>query len=199
MKRSQTLRTITIGLATVSAFALAGCQEEEQTNVMTFNSLESCGTAALDASNGISYDECRKAFYNAEAQHKESAPRYDAMALCEEQHGEDACVAEQRSDGSSVFMPLFMGYMLGKSLSTNDRDRNSSATVFASPIYRTAAGGYTNINGTTSFASNNGIKSSTGISAFTKAPSTITAAPMSRTTISSRGGFGGTRGVSVGG
>ncbi len=198
MKRSTSLRTITIGLATVSAFALAGCQEE-QANVMTFDNLESCGAAAMDLSNGISYEDCRKAFYSAEAQHKESAPRYDAMALCEEQHGEDACVAEQRSDGTSVFLPLFMGYMLGKSLSKDDRDRSSSAFVYASPIYRTAAGGYTNINGSTYFASNNGIKSSTGISAFSKAPSTVSAAPMSRTTISSRGGFGGSRGVSVGG
>lgn len=196
MKRTTKMRTITIGLATASAFALAGCQEE-QTNVMTFDSLESCGSAALDASSGISYDECRKAFYDAEAQHRESAPRYDAMALCEEQHGEDACVAEQRGDGTSVFLPLFMGYMLGKTLAKDDRDRSSSATVFASPIYRTAAGGYTNINGSSYFTSNNGVKTSAGISAFSKAPSTVTAAPMSRTTISSRGGFGGSRGVSV--
>lgn len=198
MKRSKTLRTITIGLATVSAFALAGCKEE-QTNVMTFDDLESCGTAALNVSNGISYEDCRKAYFDAEAQHKESAPRYDAMALCEEQHGKDACVVEQRSDGSSVFLPLFMGYMIGKSLNKDDRDRSSSAFVYASPLYRSATGGYTNINGSTYFASNNGIKTSTGISSFSRAPSTITAAPMSRTTISSRGGFGGSRGVSFGG
>lgn len=123
MKRNPTMKTLTIGLMAVSAFALSGCIEEDTASTSVFPSLDACLAEAQQQANtmmtspdGITLTEamCRESYASAEAVYKDAAPRYDSKALCEEQHGAAACQQEVRADGSSVFLPLLAGYMVGR-------------------------------------------------------------------------------------
>ena len=86
-------------------------------------------------------DECRQSFAEAEQLHVESAPRYDSLQVCEEQHGVGNCGSEdqQVSNGGSgsIFMPLLAGYLIGSMLGGAGMSRSQ-------PMYRTPQGGYTN-------------------------------------------------------
>ena len=82
----------------------------------------------------------------------------------------------------SVFMPLFMGYMLGSML-------GGGRGVFSQPMVRTAQGGFSTPAGNQTFASNRGT-GKVATSTFTKGPSTIGKAPMTSAQVAQRGGFG---------
>lgn len=183
MKRTSTMKVLTIGLLTVSAFALSACQEDDQAT--SFKNVDQCISAAMNVDAGFTADDCRKGFEAAVAENKVSAPRYDAMALCEEEHGAGACQVEQRSDGSSVFLPLMMGYMMG---SWNiDKDHKSYAYA---PVYPLKSGGYATASGGY-YTSSYGAKSYASPSALSaKAAPTYKSAPMTRVSIASKGGFG---------
>lgn len=181
-----TKRSTHVALVLMGAFALSGCKEE-QVDAQAFPDLQSC-KAAANTGGMFSSADCDTAFAEAQALHVEAAPRYDSLAVCEEQHGEGACGTEQaaQSGGSgSIFMPLMMGYLLGNMMS------NARGAAAAQPLYKTADGRFTNAAGTSTFSSNAG-KAKMSASQFTKPPSTIGQAPMTKTTAASRGGFGGT-------
>ena len=113
-KRSSHVALVLLGAA---AFGLAGCTEEK-VDAQAFPDLKSCQEAA-GLSSSFTAADCAAAFAEAEALHVEAAPRYDSLAVCEEQHGAGACGTEQQaqSGGSgSIFMPLMMGYLLGNML-----------------------------------------------------------------------------------
>ena len=90
MATTSTRHAITILGA--AAFALAGCREE-QVDAQAFPDLQSC-TEAATRGGMFSVEDCRASFAEAEALHVEAAPRYDSVAVCEEQHGEGACGTE---------------------------------------------------------------------------------------------------------
>lgn len=185
-------RSTHVALVLMGAFALSGCKEE-QVDAQAFPDLQSC-KAAASTGGMFSSADCDTAFAEAEALHVESAPRYDSLAVCEEQHGEGACGTEQaaQAGGSgSIFMPMMMGYLLGNMMS------NARGTAAAQPLYKTADGRFTNAAGTSTFSSNSG-KAKLSASQFTKPPSTIGQAPMTKTTAASRGGFGGSSTASGG-
>ncbi|SCY30717.1 DUF1190 domain-containing protein [Paracoccus tibetensis] len=184
-KRSRTVALTILGAA---AFTVAGCREE-QVEAQAFPDLASCQAAA--SSGGLfTPAECDQAFAEAEALHVEAAPRYDSLAVCEEQHGQGACgsEAEQAGGSGSIFMPLLAGYLIGNMLG-----RGMAGTAAAQPMYRNAAGGYTNAARTTSFGSNAG-RAQMGTQSFARPAATAGQAPMSRATAASRGGFGNTGG-----
>jgi uncharacterized protein YgiB involved in biofilm formation len=185
-------RSTHVALVLMGAFALSGCKEE-QVEAQAFPDLQSC-KAAASTGGMFSSADCDTAFAEAEALHVESAPRYDSLTVCEEQHGEGACGTEQaaQAGGSgSIFMPMMMGYLLGNMMS------NARGTAAAQPLYKTADGRFTNAAGTSTFSSNSG-KAKLSASQFTKPPSTIGQAPMTKTTAASRGGFGGSSTASGG-
>jgi uncharacterized protein YgiB involved in biofilm formation len=186
MKRNFAMKTLTIGLLTVSAFALAACQEDGE--AQSFQNVEQCISASKMVEAKFTEKDCRDGFAAATAENKLSAPRYDAMQLCEEEHGAGNCVGEQRSDGSSVFMPMMMGYMMGSWMnSDNDRDRYRHSYV---PMYPIKGGGYSTSTGY--YSSSFGNKSYASPSALSSKPAaTFKSAPMTRVSVASRGGFGG--------
>ncbi len=181
-------RHIAIAILGAAAFALAGCQED-QVDAAAYPDLQSCTKAAN--SNGLfSAQECEAAFSEAEALHVEAAPRYDSLAVCEEQHGEGACGSEAaaaQGGSGSIFMPLMAGYLIGNML------RGGAGMAASQPLYKTAKGGFSNATGASSFSSNSG-SAKLGTSQFTKPTSTVGKAPMTRSTAMSRGGFGQTGG-----
>lgn len=180
MKKSTSLRPLTIGLLGISAFALAGCKEE----VVEATVWQS--PAACAASGEATPAECEKGLAEAQAAHQETAPRYDAKAVCEEQHGVGNCVTDQSSGGGSIFMPILMGYMMGKLMSGG---LGGGAGAAAKPLYPTPGGQMATADGGTRFNAGNG-KTSVPAKSFAPAPTTVGKPPMSAAQVRSTGGFG---------
>ncbi len=181
IKRSKTVAITILG---ATAFALAGCQEE-QVDASAFPDLQSCTTQAQN-SGAFTAQDCDAAFAEAAALHVEAAPRYDSIAVCEEQHGQGNCGSEATATNggsNSIFMPLIAGYLIGNMLS----GRGGAAA--SQPLYKTANGKFSNAAGTSTFSNNAG-SAKLGASQFARPAATAGKAPMSRATAMSRGGFG---------
>lgn len=184
-------RTVALTLLGAASFAIAGCREEK-VEAQAFPDLASCQAAAGEGAL-FTPQECEAQFAEAEALHVEAAPRYDSLAVCEEQHGAGNCGSEeqQMSNGGgsgSIFMPLLAGYLMGSMLG-----RMGGGMAAAQPMYRNGTGGFTNAAGTSNFSSNSG-RANMGANQFTRPTATANRAPMSRATAGSRGGFGSSAG-----
>ncbi|MGH1466389.1 MAG: DUF1190 domain-containing protein [Cognatishimia sp.] len=180
-KRSKSVALCIVGAA---AFTLAGCQEE-QIDAQAFPDLQSC-KAGADVNQFLSADECDIAFAQAQQVHVESAPRYDSLQVCEDQHGAGACGNEEQAvqgGSSGIFMPLLTGYLIGNMLS------GRSGMSAAQPMYRKAGGGFTNAAGTSAYSSNAG-KAKLNSAQFAKPATTAGKPPMTKASVASRGGFG---------
>ena len=136
-KRARTARVVLLGTA---AFSLAACQPENQVEATVFPSVAECQAVADLPENDFTAEDCQAGFDEAQAVAAETAPRYESEALCEEQHGGE-CVVEQRSDGTSIFLPLLAGYMLGNML--------GGRGMAAQPLYRTQGGRFATPGGGT--------------------------------------------------
>ncbi|MCF8487407.1 MAG: DUF1190 domain-containing protein [Rhodobacteraceae bacterium] len=183
IKRS---RHVAITILGAAAFTLAGCQEE-QVDAAAFPDLKSCTTAAQNGGQ-FSAQDCDAAFAEAAALHVEAAPRYDSLAVCEEQHGEGACGTESAASpggSGSIFMPLMMGYLIGNMLG------GRGGASASQPLYKTPNGQYTNAARSSTFSSNSGAGKMSS-SQFARPAATVGQPPMSRATALSRGGFGST-------
>lgn len=180
-------RTVALAIMGSAAFGLAGCKDE-QTDARAFPDEASCLASVEQGNLFYTAEDCRTAFAQAAQDHLETAPRYDSLQVCEEQHGAGNCgsdPAQQAQGGGagSIFMPLMMGYILG-SLMGGGRGVNSQ------PLMRTGDGRFATPGGT-SLATNSGAgRMQTG--AFSKAPTTLGQPPMTRAQVAQRGGFGQT-------
>jgi uncharacterized protein YgiB involved in biofilm formation len=184
IKRS---RTVAITILGAAAFTLAGCQEEK-VDAAAFPNLQACTDTAQNGGL-FTVQDCDTAFAEAEALHVEAAPRYDSLAVCEEQHGKDACGTEDTAvQGGShgIFMPLMAGYLIGNMLG----GRNGAAA--SQPLYKTANGKFSNAAGTSTFSGNSG-STKLGTSQFAKPATTAGKPPMTQATAKARGGFGSGR------
>jgi uncharacterized protein YgiB involved in biofilm formation len=178
-KRSNRVALCIVGAA---AFAVSGCRDE-QVEAQAFPDLQSCKSQA--ESSLFTPEECEQAFLEATRVNAESAPRYESLEVCEEQHGQGACGDEQQvtNEGSgSIFMPLLAGYLIGNML-------GRGAGLAAQPLYRTANGRFTNATGSSTYSTNAG-RARLGGSHFARPPVTAGKPPMTRAAASSRGGFG---------
>ena len=176
-KRTRIVPAILLG---ASAFALAAC-EDDRVEATAFPDKASCEAAARDGTQPFTVDDCDAAFAEALVEYERSAPRYDDLALCEEQHGGE-CVADQGAGGSSIFMPLMAGYLMGSLL--------GSGRAMTQPLYRDGAGKYATASGSTVL---NGNRGSARMSPASFRPAPAAAAPMTRATVNARGGFGSSR------
>lgn len=177
-------KTVALSLMGAAAFTLSACKEEA-TDVTSFPDLASCQAEAASGSLAFTADDCATAFAQAEADFQETAPRYDSLAVCEEQHGAGNCGDDtaQQSGGGFSFMPLLAGYMIGSML--------SGGRGFASqPLANTANGRFATPGG--SAVTTNSGSGRLGAAAFTKAPATVGQPPMTRASVAARGGFGST-------
>lgn len=185
MKKSTKLRPLTIGLIGMSAFALAACKEETaEVSVWRADQGTSC-----EASTGATTAECETMIADAKAQHQEAAPRYDALAVCEEQHGAGNCESQAAPSGGggSIFMPILMGYMMGKMMSGGFGGGAGAAA--SKPLYPTAGGQMSTADGGAKFNAGQN-RASVPTKAFAASPSTVGKPPMSAAQVRSSGGFG---------
>ena len=80
---------------------------------------------------------CEAAFQQARAEHDQTAPRFTSQTDCEQQWGEGNCENrpdQARSGGSSVFMPILAGFMIGRMM--------SGGGMFGAPLTRRGGGLY---------------------------------------------------------
>ncbi|MND80012.1 hypothetical protein D3C80_717750 [compost metagenome] len=182
LKRSRVLHVSSL-MATAS-FSLAACGAPQVTApepepVQAYTSLEECRVA-----NDISDAECDAAQAAAQKAAAETAPRYATQSECEGQWGPSQCQPNQ-SGGGSFFTPLLTGFIVGQML-------NGGGYRGGGPLYRDRdgrysngyGGGYTYRDYRTGKTLTNGREHG---DVARQAPSRV----QSRTTVVSRGGFGG--------
>jgi len=171
MKRSRYVQLLAMG---ASALALSACGEKE-TPAGVYTSIDQC-----IADKQFTDAECRKAFDVAKEEHKKVAPKYASKSDCEADFGAGKCEESpyRTTSGTSTFMPYFVGYMLGRSLS-------GQPAFTPQPLYRTQGG--------TQFRTgdNRPVTAKTGVQSVPH--STTTSAFKSATT--TRGGFGRTASI----
>lgn len=172
---------VSLALLGAAAFGLSACREEG-VETLVVRDIASC----MDL-GGYTQAECEAADAEAQAQNRETAPRYDALAVCEEQHGVGACEQEVTTTGQgggSIFLPILAGYMMGRML--------SGGGLASKPLYPTAGGQVATADGRTAFnkVGGKGVVSPAG---FQAAPNTRQMAPMSKAQVDQRGGFGAAR------
>jgi len=134
MKRSSAIRLVLMGSA---AFALAACEEKVEVGV--FETVEQCMVSGQYGEGA-----CRTAVEAAQREHIATAPRFASQQACEasfgacgpspeasltQGQGQPASAPQQSASGGGMsFMPLFMGYMMGRAMSGNG--------MFSQPLYR---------------------------------------------------------------
>ena len=111
MKRSRHVALLAMG---ASALVLTACGESE-TPAGVYTSVDQCM-----ADKQFTEAECKKAFETAQEEHKKVAPKYASKSECEADFGVGKCEESpyRTSSGTSTFMPLLVGYMLGRSFAT---------------------------------------------------------------------------------
>jgi len=189
MSHSQKRSRVAIaGLVGFAALTLAAC-EEEKAEGHVFKSEAECREEADKPNSWWTPQECAASFAQAQDRHLNNAPRYDAVDVCEEQHGEGMCksdVVPNTGGGGGIFMPLMAGYMIGNMMNGSNNYQSSR------PLYPAKTGGFRTADGATKV---NGLSGGASFSkrAFKPASATVNKAPMTKASIKSRGGFGTSR------
>jgi uncharacterized protein YgiB involved in biofilm formation len=163
----------------------------EQMEAFPYASLEACKT-----SDQVPDSECDTA-YAAALKDNENAPRYDDRKTCEDIYGAGNCVPRQANNGGSFFMPLLAGFVVGRMLDGGGRDYYRGTGLYRDRYdferggqgYRTGWGGGISRDYTTGRSVINR-QSIDPPAAIRQAPPRV----QTRTSVVSRGGFGGGRG-----
>jgi uncharacterized protein YgiB involved in biofilm formation len=186
-------RSAAAGLTAAGAAAmLGGCdpgpteaelsrqQFGEPTEVSAFTSVPECV-----ASGAFSQVQCTQAQQAASEQDARVAPRFADQSTCEEQFGQNSC-QYRTSGGQSFFVPLLTGFMIGQLL-------NGGSRYHYQPLYRsryddryyTGSGAYLYGGG----GSRGYNRYQVGSRAITQPVTTQRI--QTRSSVVSRGGFGG--------
>ena len=88
----------------------AQVEQGQQVAAFAYPTVEACLTA-----NDMSDDACRDAALAAIKDHEAAAPRYDARDTCEDVYGAGQCVPRS-AQGGSFFSPLLTGFVVGQML-----------------------------------------------------------------------------------
>jgi len=118
MKKSRSVRLVLLGSASA---ALAACDNGGAlpTNAQFYPTVNEC-IADLDAAT------CADAKAVADRTQAVEAPRFGQKEQCEQEFGVGNCETRQAA-GSSFFMPMMMGYMMGNMM---------GGGRFSQPVYR---------------------------------------------------------------
>ena len=165
MKRT---RTLSLVMMSTSALFLTAC-DEPQTEVTVYETLEQCVADGLDA------EFCQKTYNLAQQEHLRAAPRYRSAQECATDFGPEQCQEHRTSSGSSIFMPLMMGYMMSRMM-------GGGGGFMGQPLYRSR-----DDRSTYRTADNRPVARSNGPVQVARS---IADAPPSRSNTVKRGGFG---------
>lgn len=183
LMRSKTLHVTSL-MATAS-FSLAACGAPQVAApapdpALAYTSLDECRAA-----NDVTDAECDTAYKAADAQAKTDAPRYASQSECEGQWGPDQCrPLNNNGGGGSFFGPLATGFIIGQLM-------NGGGYRGGGALYRDRDGGYSNGYGggylSRDYRTGRTVANRNDVDVARSAP----ARAQSRTTVVSRGGFGG--------
>jgi uncharacterized protein YgiB involved in biofilm formation len=108
-----------------TALSIVACGEAEE-EILAYESVEACIAAGQqDAA------VCSAEFAKAQKLHNEVAPSYDAASDCYSDFGYNRCNQYRRPNGTSVWLPFMMGYMLAP--------RGGTSIMSTQPLYRTTS------------------------------------------------------------
>lgn len=183
-----------------TAMVLTACGDEPMSDVSVFRDVEQCV-----ATNLFDRDTCSTMQADALEAHQSQAPRYDEQALCEAEFGLNGCTfvnrqADREEGGSTsgFWMPFFSGWVTGNvvdEVGDAFEKKKKRSYGYAQPLYRMTAGGssrWVTPTGGTLYQGKTGLQ----VQSRSLAAPAPKAAPkvMTKTTLSSRGGFAGSRG-----
>lgn len=184
MRRLMRSRALHVsGLMATAGFSLSACGVPEAPSPPPQPQLAYTSLAECRSANDISDAECDSAYASAAAEAKQSAPRYATQAECEGQWGPSNCEPTNRG-GGSFFTPLLTGFVIGQLL--------NGGGYRGAPLYRDRFNQYSNGYGggylTRDYRTGRNIANGREHTDVARqAPSRV----QSRTTVVSRGGFGG--------
>lgn len=175
MKRSRTIVLTTLMAGTGVSLTACDMDGGKQVEATSYTSVAECRSAGR-----IPADQCETAYAQAQKANDANAPRFDNRQTCEEQYGVSQCVP--RNNGS-FFTPLLTGFIVGQMLGGGGGYRGA-------PMYRDRDGNF--YGGAGSRISRDYVSGRTrvGSDAFNpvaRAPTRV----QSRSSVISRGGFGG--------
>ncbi|MET0295191.1 MAG: DUF1190 domain-containing protein [Phenylobacterium sp.] len=195
-KRSQTL-TLTTMLAGAATLSVGGCDDAQQASqwndsaarqqveALQYANVDACKSAdqAPDA-------ECESAYKTALNDDQQNAPKYNDRTSCEDVYGEGQCVPRGYG-GSSFFTPLLTGFIIGQMLDLNGNRYYRGAGLYRQGGYYGGGGYVTGWGGAVNRDYRTGrvvvARDALEPAPRYRAPPKVS----SRTTIVSRGGFGG--------
>lgn len=124
MKRSRHIRLALLG--TAGLMTLTACEDAGDDPLASgrfFPDAKACA-AAYDG------ETCDRAYQTAQDEHARTAPKFADREACEAEFGAENCTpvpAATAEAGGSWFMPMMMGYMMG---------RMTGGAFAATPLYR---------------------------------------------------------------
>lgn len=197
-RRKRSSAVALTGLMAGSAFTLVACDDPgsatqwgdppaavsgQKVDASSFASLDEC-----KASGDFTADQCQTAYDEAQKASAENAPKFSDQKSCEERYGVDQCVPRsQANGGGSFFTPLLTGFIIGQALEgMNNRGYRGA------PMYRDRDGTYYSGSGYPISRDYLSGRSRVRQDSF-DAPSRYEAPArvQSRSSVISRGGFGG--------
>lgn len=186
LKRSRTLHMT--GLMATAAFSMSACGSPQYAAAppetppsLAYTSLDACKTA-----DDIPDAECDAAYAAARTDSEKTAPRYATREECEGHWGPSQCQTNDNGNGGgSFFTPLLTGFVIGQML-------NGGGYRGGGPLYRDRDGQYSNgygggYLGRDYRTGRTVARGRDDVPETRRAPSRV----QSRTTVVSRGGFGG--------
>ena len=151
-----------------------------EVDAKTYASLDACKT-----SGDMTAQQCDTAYAQAQKDSAANAPKFGDQQSCEERYGVDQCVPRSSQGGGSFFTPLLTGFIVGQALS------NMGGGYRGAPMYRDRDGGY--VNGSGYPVSRDYVTGRTRVrsDSFDAPEARAPARVQSRSSVISRGGFGG--------
>lgn len=158
-----------------------------EVDAKTYASLDDC-----KKSGDMTAVQCDTAYAQAQKDSAANAPKFGDQQSCEERYGVDQCVPRNNGGGSSFFTPLLTGFIVGQALN------NMGGGYYGAPMYRDRGGTYYGGGGyplsRDYVTGRTRVRTDTFNAPEMRAPTRV----QSRSSVISRGGFGGS-GRSFGG
>jgi uncharacterized protein YgiB involved in biofilm formation len=199
MKRSRLVSLVLLAGVGATAWTLGRVDpSQKEDEVVTFGNEAECAQVG-----GRTPEDCRAALAQAQAEHAKAAPRYEALADCETQHGAGRCEPGSRVGAGSYFVPAMIGFMLARNLGQGlgARPLYGAGLVPPPPPPRQEPAGGGGGGGASRWTSGGSgayrtasgtVVQSPGAAGVARAPATVVRSAPSQPRIVSRGGFGST-------
>ena len=188
MKRSSSI--VLTGLIAGSGISLTACDGDvggKPVDAQSYTSVAECRSAGA-----IPAVQCDAAFEQAKTDAAKTAPRFEDKQTCEEQFGAAQCEPRNNGSGGSFFTPLLTGFIVGQALS------NMGGGYHGAPMYRGRDGTFYGGSGyplsRDYVTGRTRVRTDSFNAPEMRAPTRV----QSRSSVISRGGFGGS-GRSFGG